>query len=91
MTISDLAYLEDISEETRIMGRGAQYVDGGILYTVDPGITLSTTTSFYYADGTASCYEPVADINGIADPNKINAGQPLFLPNYVSGCGTLVV
>jgi nucleoid-associated protein YgaU len=84
MTISDLAYLEDISEGTTPTG-------GGYDYTIAPGDTLSEITDSFYADGTASCYKPVAKLNGIKNPNKIYSGDEIYLPDYVKGCGYLVV
>ncbi len=83
MTISDLAYLEDMSVET------SSIVSGGITVTVWPGETLSGLTSYFYADGTPSCYKPVAAINNI-NPDKIQAGQKLTFRSYVRGCGKLV-
>lgn len=83
MTISDLAYLENMSVET------SSIVSGGITVKVFPGETLSGLTSYFYADGTPSCYNPVAAINNI-NPDRIKAGQKLNFPSYVPGCGELV-
>lgn len=86
MIISDLAYLEDISEGTN--PTGSQGV-GYIVSSANP--TLSGITSFAYGDSTASCYEPVAELNGLSDPNQIYVGQKLYLPEYVPGCGSLII
>lgn len=84
MTISDLAYLEDISEGTT--PTGGKYNS----YTIRRGDTLSEITEKFYADGTASCYKPVAKLNGIKNPKKIYSGDELYLPDYVKGCGYIV-
>lgn len=83
MTISDLAYLENMSVET------SPIVSGGITVTVYKGETLSGLTDYFYADGTPSCYNPIAKINNI-NPSTIRAGQKLNFPSYVPGCGKLV-
>lgn len=88
MIIYNLNYWEDISVETSpIIGGNENFT--GLNITVKNGQTLSGITSRFYADGTPSCYEPIAEINGIPDPNQIQVGQPLELPLYVRGCGYL--
>ena len=47
-------------------------------YTVKPGESLSHIAKRFY--GEASKYNAVANANGIADPDKIRAGQELKLP-----------
>lgn len=83
MTISDLSYLEVISEGTspRVSG-------GDDVISVLPGETLSGITSWYYGDGSAPCYNDVAYYNSIPDPNLIYTGQIIYLPptSVVPGC-----
>lgn len=83
MIISDLVYLEGISEKTSFA------VSGGTRVTVNKGDTLSELTSLHYANGTSSCYKPIARINNIK-PNDIYAGQKLNFPSKVKGCGYLI-
>ncbi|HEX8710803.1 MAG TPA: LysM peptidoglycan-binding domain-containing protein [Terracidiphilus sp.] len=47
-------------------------------YTIHPGDNLSKIAKRFYGD--ANKYNEVARANGIADPNKIQAGQDLTLP-----------
>lgn len=84
MIIADLAYLEDISEGTTLKG-------GAYNHTVESGDTLSGITSYYYDDGTSSCYNSVAALNGISNPNVIHVGQKIHIPDSLPGCGFLVV
>lgn len=88
MTISDLSYLEAISEGTSLtVSRGGiKYTYTN--YTVKPGDTLSGITYSYYGDGTAPCYNDVAYYNYIPNPNLIYAGEKITLPptSVVPGC-----
>lgn len=70
MTISDLAYLQDISEETSPVGG----------YTVQPGDTLSGIASQLYGNTTQLCIDTIARVNNISDPNRIYPGQQII--NY---------
>lgn len=47
-------------------------------YTVQSGDTLSKIAKEFY--GNANQYQQIADANGIADPDKIRAGQELVIP-----------
>ncbi len=47
-------------------------------YTIKSGENLSHISKRFYAD--ANKYAAIAKANGIADPNKIQAGQELKLP-----------
>lgn len=47
-------------------------------YTIASGDNLSKVSKLFY--GTPEKYEAIAKANGIADSNKIHAGQTLRLP-----------
>jgi nucleoid-associated protein YgaU len=47
-------------------------------HTVDPGETLSAIAQSFYGD--AGLFGFIAAANGIADPNRINVGQVLVIP-----------
>lgn len=51
---------------------------GGSSYTIKAGDTLSDIAKAVY--GNASAYRALAAANGIADPNRIRAGQTIQLP-----------
>ncbi|RUR72735.1 LysM peptidoglycan-binding domain-containing protein [Chlorogloeopsis fritschii PCC 9212] len=48
-------------------------------YTVQPGDTLWEIAARFYGDG--SQYDRIAQANGIADPDRINIGQQLIIPD----------
>ena len=47
-------------------------------YTIKPGDNLSRISQHFY--GSANHYQKIAQANGIADPNKISAGQQISMP-----------
>ena len=47
-------------------------------YTIKPGDNLSKISQHFY--GSANHYQKIAQANGIADANKISAGQTLSIP-----------
>lgn len=47
-------------------------------YTIKPGDNLSKISKLFY--GTPNKYQQIAHANGIADPNKIQAGQQIKVP-----------
>lgn len=50
-----------------------QVVPGQQVYTVQPGDNLSKISKYFY--GNANKYMDIAKANGLADPDKIKAGQ----------------
>ena len=48
------------------------------LYTIAAGDNLSKVSQFFY--GSAKHYGTIAQANGIADPDKIQAGQQIKVP-----------
>ena len=55
-----------------------KYPDGGNVYTVQPGDTLSGISQRF--TGRASNYMDIAASNNIEDANKIYAGQKIVIP-----------
>jgi len=55
-----------------------QVVPGTQLYTVQAGDNLSKISKYFY--GNANKYMEIAKANGLADPDKIHAGQQLTIP-----------
>jgi len=47
-------------------------------YTIQGGDTLSKVSKHFY--GSPSHYQKIAEANGIADPDKIRAGQTITIP-----------
>lgn len=47
-------------------------------YTIQSGENLSKISQFFY--GSANHYSKIAEANGIADPDKIRAGQQIKIP-----------
>jgi nucleoid-associated protein YgaU len=47
-------------------------------YTIKPGDNLSKISQLFY--GSANHYQHIAEANGIADANKISAGQQINIP-----------
>jgi nucleoid-associated protein YgaU len=47
-------------------------------YTIKPGDNLSKISQRFY--GSANHYQKIAEANGIADANKISAGQQISIP-----------
>ncbi len=47
-------------------------------YTIQSGENLSKISQYFY--GSANHYGKIAEANGIADPNKIHAGQQINVP-----------
>jgi nucleoid-associated protein YgaU len=47
-------------------------------YTIKSGDNLSKISQYFY--GSANHYQKIAQANGIADANKINAGQQINIP-----------
>src|ERR1700758_3541327 len=47
-------------------------------YTIKPGDNLSKISQHFY--GSANHYQKIAQANGIADANKISAGQQISIP-----------
>jgi nucleoid-associated protein YgaU len=54
-------------------------VPGKQVYTVQSGDNLSKISKHFY--GNANRYMDIAKANGIADPDKIKAGQQLTIPD----------
>jgi nucleoid-associated protein YgaU len=59
--------------------------DGDVVYTVKSGDTLSHIALHYYGDAGKTSYMKIAEANGIADANKIRAGQQLKIPGTTKG------
>jgi nucleoid-associated protein YgaU len=59
--------------------------DGDVVYTVKSGDTLSHIALHYYGDAGKTSYMKIAEANGIADANKIQAGQQLKIPGTTQG------
>ncbi len=59
--------------------------DGDVVYTVKSGDTLSAIALHYYGSAGKTSYMKIADANGIADANKIQAGQQLKIPGTTKG------
>jgi nucleoid-associated protein YgaU len=59
--------------------------DGDVVYTVKSGDTLSAIALHYYGSAGKTSYMKIADANGIADANKIQAGQKLKIPGTTKG------
>lgn len=57
-------------------------------YTVVGGDTLSGIANKFYGCGDAAHYNFIANANGIANPNIINVGQHLTIPEYKKGTST---
>jgi len=55
-----------------------QVVPGTQTYTVQAGDNLSKISKYFY--GNANKYMEIAKANGLADPDKIHAGQQLTIP-----------
>lgn len=53
-------------------------------YTVRPGDTLSEIASRTMGNGSAPYYNFIANMNGIANPNLIYAGETIFVPKQAS-------
>jgi nucleoid-associated protein YgaU len=60
---------------------GAASASGGQTYTVQPGDTLSKISKQFYGD--ANRYTQIFEANRdkLSDPNKIQVGQTLTIPN----------
>jgi len=52
-------------------------------YTIKSGDNLSKISKLFY--GTRNHYQQIAQANGIADPNKIQAGQQIKVPVIENG------
>lgn len=59
--------------------------DGDIVYTVKAGDTLSEIAQSYYGSGGRDSYAKIAEANGIANPDDIQAGQQLKIPGTSRG------
>jgi nucleoid-associated protein YgaU len=59
--------------------------DGDVVYTVKSGDTLSAIALHYYGSAGKTSYMKIAEANGIADANKIQAGQKLKIPGTTQG------
>jgi nucleoid-associated protein YgaU len=59
--------------------------DGDVVYTVKAGDTLSHIALHYYGDAGKTSYMKIAEANGLADANKIQAGQQLKIPGTTKG------
>ena len=59
--------------------------DGDVVYTVQPGDTLSEIAQRYYGSGGRASYMKIAEANAIADPNLIRVGQKLKIPGTTAG------
>lgn len=59
--------------------------DGDVVYTVKAGDTLSHIALHYYGDAGKTSYMKIAEAIGIADANKIQAGQQLKIPGTTKG------
>jgi nucleoid-associated protein YgaU len=55
-----------------------QVVPATQVYTVQAGDNLSKISKYFY--GNANKYMEIAKANGLADPDKIHAGQQLTIP-----------
>lgn len=84
MIISDLSYLQDVSEEAGLGVSGGYYWLGyDDAFAIESGDTLSGIAAAYYGNGGSDCYNAIADYNGISDPNKIKSGGTLILPSWL--------
>lgn len=59
--------------------------DGDVVYTVKSGDTLSEIAQQYYGSGLKDSYIKIAEANGLADPDDIQAGQQLKIPGTSKG------
>ena len=59
--------------------------DGDVVYTVQPGDTLSKIALHYYGSASPGAYMKIANANKLDDPNKIYVGQKLKIPGTVAG------
>ncbi len=59
--------------------------DGDIVYTVKSGDTLSEIAEQYYGSGGRDSYMKIAEANGVANPDEIQAGQQLKIPGTSEG------
>jgi len=59
--------------------------DGDVVYTVQPGDTLSKIALHYYGSAAPGAYMKIANANKLDDPNKIYVGQKLKIPGTVAG------
>jgi len=59
--------------------------DGDVVYTVQPGDTLSRIALHYYGSASPGAYMKIANANKLDDPNKIYVGQKLKIPGTVAG------
>lgn len=59
--------------------------DGDIVYTVKAGDTLSEIAQQYYGSGGQDSYMKIAEANGIANADEIQAGQQLKIPGTSEG------
>lgn len=58
---------------------------GDIVYTVQPGDTLSEIALNYYGSGGRTSYMKIAEANDLDDPNAIRVGQTLRIPGTTQG------
>lgn len=61
---------------------------GDVVYTVQPGDTLSAIALKYYGSAGRTSYMRIAEHNSIADPNLIQVGQKLVIPGSPDGPDT---
>lgn len=59
--------------------------EGNVVYTVEPGDTLSAIALHYYGSAGRSSYMKIAEANGIEDANLIRVGQKLVIPGTTRG------
>lgn len=58
---------------------------GNVVYTVEPGDTLSEIALKYYGNGTREYYMKIAKANGLDNPDLIRVGQELEIPGTPAG------
>jgi nucleoid-associated protein YgaU len=63
---------------------------GEVLYTVEPGDTLSAIALKYYGSAGRTSYMRIADHNGIDNPDLIRVGQKLVIPGSPDGPDTML-
>lgn len=63
---------------------------GEVVYTVEPGDTLSAIALKYYGSAGRTSYMRIAEHNGIDNPDLIRVGQKLVIPGTPDGPDTML-
>jgi surface antigen len=81
-TTGDLGWMDESSITASSDNSGGNTSSWPKSYTVKSGDTLSKIAESFYGNGDKAHYNFIASANGIADANKISAGQKLTIPEY---------